>query len=260
MLDHNVNTFVPGDILRRNPTRPTSVNYNAMYNAPPVGQPQPRSGNKTLLIILLVIGIPCLLFIILGVVGAFSCYRVMQNTIMPLANCSIAYDEVRQAMRDYAKDHGGKLPNAATWEDDVRPYYAKVDKTDGARKDMPSGFKLEKMPINGPWGCKIGEEETTGMAFNSTLSGKKLADIDTPYSTVLLYEVKKSGKNLNAPYTNQSTADAPKLFGQPREWMRINIEGEVDFKTTNKTTFGTRPETPPGAGTGTGDGAGAQGK
>ena len=39
--------------------------------------------------------------------------------------------------------------------------------------------ELEKMPINGPWGCKIGEAETTGMAFNSTLSGNR-ATSDSP--------------------------------------------------------------------------------
>ncbi|MBX7131891.1 MAG: hypothetical protein K1X67_04340 [Fimbriimonadaceae bacterium] len=229
-----------------------------MYNAPPVGQPQPRSGNKTLMIILLVIGVPCLLFIILGVVGAWSCFRLFQNTVMPMANCAIAYDEVRQAMRNYAKDHDGKLPNAATWEDDIRSYYAKVDSLDGARKDMPSGFKFEKMPLNGPWGCKVGENEVTGMAFNSALSGKKLSEIDTPYSTILLYEVKKSGKNLNGPYSPPPRSEAPKLFGEPREWMRIYVEGEVDFKAKGQNSFGPSPGS--GAGTGTTSGAGAEGK
>jgi hypothetical protein len=223
-----------------------------MYNentAPP-----PRSGNKTLLIILLVIGIPCVLMIVLGAVGFFSCMRLMKGTIMPMVSCSIAYDEVREAMRMYAKDHDGKLPNAATWEDDIRPYYAKVDLIKGENKDAPSAFKIEKMPINGPWGCKINDTETTGMAFNKTLSGKKLAEIENSYGTVLLFEVPKSGKNLSEVYAPRSTADAPKLFGESRGWMYIFVDGKNPFSTKgnkigdNSGMPPVAPEKPTGAG------------
>lgn len=197
------------------------------------GRP-PASGNKTLVIILLVIGIPCLAMVVLGIVGAFSCYRLMQNTVMPMISCSAAYEEVREAIFQYAKDHDGQLPNAATWEDDVRSYYAKVDLLSKENKNAPSGFRAEKMPIDGPWGCKIGENEFTGMAFNSDLSGKKLADITNPYGTVLLFEVRETGKNLHMPYRPRSKADAPKLFGESRDWMYIHVEGTMPFNRSSQ--------------------------
>lgn len=216
-----------------------------MYNAPPAQERQPKSGNKTLLIILLVIGIPCLLVIILGIVGGFACYNLMKNTVMPLGSCMVAYEEVQKSFEAYAKDHDGRLPKAETWEDDIRPYYAKMDMTH-SEKDEFVGLKIEKMPLNGPWGCKVNEKETTGMAFNKDLSGKKLADIQNKDSVVLIFEVPKSGKNLNMPYQPRSSADAPRLFGQPRGWMYIMLSGRNPYSNSNS-KIGSKnvPEMPP---------------
>lgn len=206
---------------------------------------QPASGNKVLVIVLVVFGVLCLGMVALGVVGFMSCRNVLQNTVMPMVSCGIAYEEVREAMFAYAKDHDGKLPNAATWEDDVRPYFAKVDLITKENADAPSGFRIRKMPVEGPWGCKIGPEEYTGMAFNKDLSGKKLADIKDAHSTVLLFEVEKSGKNLSEPYSPRSTMNAPKLFGESRGWMWIPVEGKNPFGSKGGKFGEPPPLTPP---------------
>lgn len=203
-----------------------------MYNEP-VSR-QPASGNKALVIILCVIGGICLLLIAAAVIGGFAVCGLVKNQFLPLVECSLSFNEVHEALTDYAKDHDGRLPKAETWQDDIKPYFAKIDKMSKSSKDMPAGWKLNKMPVDGLWGCRIGEKGQTGMAFNSELSGVKLADIRNPNQVVMIFEVPSAGKNLAMPYTPQAKDSAPKLMGEPRPWMFVFVSGVNPFGTEGK--------------------------
>ena len=145
----------------------------------------------------------------------------------PMFGCIIGLDEGQRAMRMYADEHDGKLPNAKTWQDDIRPYYSRVD---GSSKDK-GPFKT--FPAEGEWVCNDDKEQRTGIAFNSDLSGKKLADIKDPYSTVLLFEVEKIGTNQSEPYKARPDSTAPKFFGNNRGWLSIHVLGALRQKDGN---------------------------
>src|SRR4051794_25590392 len=59
------------------------------------------------------------------------------NTFGPLATCGLAIDDIQTALHDYANDHGGKLPAAATWQDDVKSYYIKASQKKKNKQGNP---------------------------------------------------------------------------------------------------------------------------
>jgi hypothetical protein len=128
----------------------------------------------------------------------------------PVAKCAISMEAMQEAVLEYANANGGKLPDAAKWQDLVKPYYAKaIQKSDA--KDNPFGV----IPAEGEWGCTADDEVATGIAFNSDLSNKKLADIQDQSGTVMLFEMKQRRMNLSGKYDKSNLGDMPKRFGKP---------------------------------------------
>ena len=86
-------------------------------------QPAKPKSNTTLIvvIILAVVGLPCVAVIALVGFGA----KVWNTTLSPMAGCMLSITEIRNATLTYAEQNGGKLPAAKTWQDDVRPFYSK---------------------------------------------------------------------------------------------------------------------------------------
>ncbi len=217
----------------RKPHNPPKWRYNANVNVPPPFSPPqaapPKKTNTALIlgIVLACILIPCIGLIVVGAMG----FNFVKNTIGPMATCAIAFEHVRNATLDYAKDHNGKLPKAETWQDDVRPYYEKTSKN---TEDLGP---FEAMKPDGDWGCKTGNS-MTGMAFNSELSGKKVEDIKDPYSTVLIFEIESAMKNAHQPFKVRSDSSSPKLMGEPRGWMEMMVQGGMKgLKSKNGRSF-----------------------
>jgi hypothetical protein len=195
----------------------------SMQAPPPYIAPQPK--NKTGLIIAIVLGV---LFVCCGLPtmlaggGLWFGWNKMKGTM----GCAISFAVVRQALDEYVADHNGKLPPAAKWQDEIRPYYAKA--LTSGKKGSSNGNEAEQvmklmevMPADGDWGC-TNEKNQTGMAFNSVLSGKKLAEIKDR-STVLIFEVPDRGKNLNRPYKELDKASSPMVFNSHRGWLKMTI-------------------------------------
>lgn len=220
--------------------------------------PPRNSGNKVLIVILVIIAVMCIGLIAAGVGMYFWSMNLVKNTFIPTAQCAVGFEELRAALLDYAKDHDGKLPKASTWQDDVKPYYAKVRLGTEQSKDVPKGFEIKKFPLDADWGCKISDTEMTGIAFNKELSEMKLSDIKDPYSTVILFEIEKPSKNANEVYVPRSKTNAPRIImGERREWFRITVEGRMDWSFDNKS----RPSGLPGDQTTGGEsGGGASGE
>ncbi|HVL39177.1 MAG TPA: hypothetical protein VM328_07280, partial [Fimbriimonadaceae bacterium] len=77
-----------------------------------------------------------------------------------------------------------------------------------------------------PFGCQFGNV-TTGMSFNSELSGAKLQEIKEPYETVLIFEVEQPAANLSGEYTARPKSSGPPfMFGERRDWFFVTIKGK----------------------------------
>jgi|GEM_PF-1220205 len=207
-----------------------------MSMPPPIpGSPLPRQGNSTLKIlavVLIFVGVPCILGGFFLTTMFKQGVKTLGSNIVPMVSCAYSYEQARDALLQYARDHDGKLPPAETWEDAVRPYFSKLV------KDLPPGgkvldqeFRIKPFPTEGVWGCEVDGKVTTGIAFNQELGGLALTAIKNPGQTILLYEVAKPGRNLNAKYSPAPKSESPKMFGQPRAWITLHVEGEGPYSS-----------------------------
>ena len=145
------------------------------------------------------------------------------------AGCGFAFGDVQKALLRYADSHGGHLPNAATWQDDIRNDYNAVKTPKAKLGPFP------EMSAQGDWGCADEKGAMSGMAFNSDLSGKKIADITDPAGTIMVFEVSSPAKNLNKPYKPGAFLESPLIFGTHRGWMEAPVQGTPGLLQANGT-------------------------
>lgn len=142
------------------------------------------------------------------------------NKTKGFVTCGITIQQLRDATIAYAEDHKGQLPKSATWMDDVRPYLKKeTTDTEG------SPFKVN---TEGVYACTE-ENSSTGIAFNSALSGKNLSSIKDPSKTFVVFEVPEPPKNnLSVPYKPLPRETSPSIMGEKhRGWYRAPVTGSV---------------------------------
>lgn len=183
------------------------------YSAAP---PKKTNRNLILIIILICIGVPCIGVIVAGIFA----FRIW-NTMTPTMGCLTSITLIGKGVTQYAREHKGLLPKADTWQDDVRPYYQRYAERGKAPFDM--------MPPNGDWTCAPSTKggKSTGVAFNTDLSGKKLADIENPDIVALVFEVPEIGRNLHRPYKRLSEESSPSFMGSHRGWIWIDAAGSM---------------------------------
>ena len=99
-----------------------------------------------------------------------------QRTIAQRAISRSNLTQLALGIIQYTQDHDEKLPDADKWVDEIMPYV----KTEAIFRD-PSAPAGEK------W----------SYAYNRNLSGVSLAKLDSPASTVMLFESKMGVKNAN---------------------------------------------------------------
>lgn len=143
------------------------------------------------------------------------------QAVAPMAECMMAFEDARNAVLAFAKENAGKLPSAAKWEDEIRPYYVKE-----VAKSKDERGPLATMNENGPWGCKVGSG-MTGMAYNSAIAGKLLKDVQSS-GGIVLFEVERAGRNLAEVYKARSAETSPEIFGEKRGWITIGMTGSAD--------------------------------
>lgn len=172
----------------------------------------PRKSNNTLLwvvlgVVALVIIVPCV-----GIAGAGLW---AWNMVKPMAGCAMSYDYVEKAIQAYSAANDGKLPPAATWQDDVRSYYLSAQQSG---EQMP----FDTFKADGEWSCSTGSTKT-GISYNSNVGGKNRKDLSG--SEILVFEVPMVGKNQNSPYKKLPMKSSPKIFGENRPWLTITVDG-----------------------------------
>jgi RNA polymerase sigma-70 factor (ECF subfamily) len=91
--------------------------------------------------------------------------KTSQEARIPEPECVRNANWLAGALRMFAQDYGGQIPNAATWMDDIKPYLRSED--------------VLRCP---------GEKHKYSYAMNVVMSGRKLSEIADPANTVILYE------------------------------------------------------------------------
>jgi hypothetical protein len=162
--------------------------------------------------------VPCCGLVIGGGIFMFK----MFNEAMPFVGCLGAMESVGQAIDQYVAAHNGKLPNGATWQDDLKPYY---EQTRG-KGEMA---EFNKMGADQAWGCwGEGGKPITGFAFNSDLSGKPVKDIKEPDQNPVVFEVPEIKKNNAQKYVLRDFDQSPKIvLGQRRGWLELDSRGQM---------------------------------
>ncbi len=193
-----------------------------METPPPYIPSKPKS--KTGLVIGLVIAAVVVCCVApIALLGGGAAW--LMNNGQSFMTCTMSYTLVPKAVTAYVKKNAGTLPKAAKWQDDVRPFYKKIN-TRIAEQGGLGPFKLA--PVDGDWGCAEAGE-TSGMAFNTEVAGKKLADIKDPANTIMLFETSKTGKNLAFKYKAEPYEKSPKMMGtaEHRGWFVVMASGEL---------------------------------
>ncbi len=163
---------------------------------------------------------------------AFWGYKtIWLKNAQPYATCIMSFHEVGQSLRAYARDHDGKLPKAAEWQDEVRSYFKKY--VEQHAKDMGP---FAPMDANKPFGCDPMGNATvgSGIAFNSEVSEKKLSDVRAKDPRmVLIYEIDAPAPNANGPYKDRGWT-GPEIMGTKREWLSLDVSGHMRGTNSRK--------------------------
>jgi hypothetical protein len=191
----------------------------------------PKKSNTGLIIGLVLGGIAICCIGGVALLGFFG-LNFFNKTVAPMAACMASYEAVASSISAYADDHGGKLPSASAWQDELAPY---VEKQLAKKKKENSPFKV--IEPNGEWSCTFGDKKT-GLAYNVELDGKALADARRD-NKIVIFEVEEIGRNLSQKYTERDKSSSPKLFGERRGWITINAASglQMNDQTMNSGKF-----------------------
>ncbi|HWD41626.1 MAG TPA: hypothetical protein VG944_22475 [Fimbriimonas sp.] len=179
--------------------------------------PQPKKSKVGLIVTIVVLVLTCCCLIpgIVVVSGGLQLFGSSKGLI----GCSISMTDWRDAVMAYAAAHNGKLPPAATWQDDVLKYVKTSNVQPGFPVPQPSDDYCDK-------------QAATVISFNSDLAGKKVDSIKDQEGTVMLFEVAGSGRNKSAKWIERAQESAPKfIMSVPRGWIEIPVRGSAGLRT-----------------------------
>jgi hypothetical protein len=149
--------------------------------------------------------------------------------------CMSTFNMAGAAAEAYAVEHGGKLPEAATWQDDIQPYYQRLFDKYKAEFEGADKFIDGLLPsaAGDVFQCK-NSDRTTGVAYNSDIAGKVLKDIKDPDRTVMFFETDTMGRNQAMAYKAMPNSKAPKWMNSSRDWIVWNVSGNSNpFETSS---------------------------
>jgi hypothetical protein len=148
---------------------------------------------------------------------------------MQMYHCAANLRVLASAARRYAREHGGLLPPAASWQDDLAPYILQVE------NEGWWGQEGEQDPLH----CPAAVDTEFGYAINAAIAGKSALDLTDQASLVLFFE-----SNLNTPNAagdpERDRCDPPR---HKVDWMEEDSPGlnQVVY-LTGDTDYHGRPE------------------
>jgi hypothetical protein len=123
--------------------------------------------------------------------------------------CGCNMGTLSSALVSYELAHGGKLPNASKWVDEIYPYLDTED------SDVPGGWAVFRCPDD----LSVGR---SSYAMNRAVSGKQVRNeqlelLDPMSTTIAIYETARADRN---PFGNGT--DLPQPSRHLEEGERIN--------------------------------------
>lgn len=188
--------------------------------APPQFSGAPKKSKTGLVIGLIALGVVLCCCGVCGVGGYF--FKDVFGKGVGMVGCSMAIDQQRDGLLAYAAKHGGKLPVAASWQDDIAPFVRKINGQDDSSQPI-------KIPsVRDSFCDKTG---STSISLNAAIAGKKLDDLKSPYETIALFEAPGTGRNRSAAWAEPPIAGSPILLkGRHRGWIRQPVKGEPSIR------------------------------
>lgn len=150
-----------------------------------------------------------------------------------MGGCALDAELIQESFQAYY-DKNGVYPDAKTWKEDIKPFFADARKNSPSMKDIdksPIKFKFSK--LEGVWGCySISEKKVNPFFYNSDLSGKKLEEVKDAETMILIFE-KAGTENGSEPYVPVKTKSNDRINREARDWLIVPLKGEVNsqYKT-----------------------------
>ena len=139
-----------------------------------------------------------------------------------MVGCSVAMGFQRDGLLKYAEAHGGKLPPAKTWQNDIARYATKLSEKD--KEGTPFAIAASTDDY-----CD--KSAGTSIVYNAALAGKKVADVKSPYETIALFEASGLGRNKSMVWKEQAFESSPILLQTERRgWIRQPLSGEPSIR------------------------------
>ncbi len=166
----------------------------------------------------LIVGIiVAVLFLCCGVggFGLFKGFKSVLGGASPMFVCGTSMSDYRDAIIAYSKKHGGKLPPAATWEDDVQPFltHTKIPKILQGDRPVSTGDEVCDATV------------PSEIYYNSSLAGKTLSSLDPADEQIVLFEAKGTGRNKSQKFEVQPFEASGMMIGQHRGWIQQPLYG-----------------------------------
>lgn len=171
---------------------------------------------------------------LLCVVGGAFGWRFFQGVAGQAINavaCGVDLQAARASIKKYASEHDGQLPPAATWQDDVKPYFEternKLEESDIVEAKA-IGVDVRLSDPSGVWGCHMGNGKWQAFVYSKDLAGKKISEVKNPTELVLLWEGPESGRNLTGQYEKKAPTSDMTIAGEKRNYLKITLDGDFN--------------------------------
>jgi hypothetical protein len=138
-------------------------------------------------------------------------YFACQQRLMVLA----------RAIRIYARQHGGLLPAAETWQDDIAPLLLQVAGEGEPWGDGPAVDPADCLR------CPAAPDLDFGYAINRELAGKNALDLHGHASLVLIFESDANLPNAHGDPTQDAAPARHRLHGDRMASLCAHLTGDV---------------------------------
>jgi len=210
-----------------------AVNVPPSYNVPPpYTAPKKSNTSKLILLAVLLVCVPCVVLIGGGLFAFRKGVTMLNEQVIPMASCVENHTLLRDAAKEWAKNHGGKLPAGENWQATIIEDYKKLymKEFSGSNKEVFGlKFDIKEGTADKPFECANPNNVITGIAYNKAIAGMKLDDIKDQDKTMMFFEIEKPELNAVKDYVELPKSTSPTIMGEHRDWMRMPIVGDIVF-------------------------------
>lgn len=151
-------------------------------------------------------------------VGGYFGKNLMQDA-GGIVGCSASIEMHRDALLAYAAKHGGKMPAAAKWQDELKPFLKSNPDLKGAPFEIPTADD-----------AFCDKKAGTSLTLNTAVAGKSVEGLKKAGDPVVLFEAPGTGRNRAGAWSEPDFNASPSVMNKHRGWLRQTLEGEPEIK------------------------------